>query len=444
DLIVRFVVVERPVVRSIKYEGAKSVTVSEILDRFKERKVGLSVESQYDPNKVQRAAVVLKEFLAERGRQFATVDPQVRQIPPSSLEITFNVNEGPKVKVGKIDVVGNQVFSDRAVIRAMKNLRPIGIPHSILLENIFSKTYDASKLEQDTDMVRNAYQEKGYFTAKVLDPKVSLRDVGGKGFKIPLFKPNKPGKRADITVPLEEGRQYHLNKITFAGVKLFRTPETLMRPLFQMQSGDVFSTGKLRKGLENMRKLYGEFGYIDFVPEPSFDIIPNTDKIDLTLTADEGKQFFVRRIDFSGNVTTRDKVIRRELLLDEGDMFNTRLWDLSILRLNQLGYFEVLKEGEAADIKRNTQTNTVDVTLKVKERGKNSIGLNGGVSGIAGSFMGFNYSTNNFLGLGETLSLDAQLGTRLRSVSFGFTEPYFLDRPLQLGFEVHLTRFNYD
>src|SRR5581483_5651556 len=167
DLIVRFVVVERPVVRSIKYEGAKSVTVSEILDRFKERKVGLSVESQYDPNKVQRAAVVLKEFLAERGRQFATVDPQVRQIPPSSLEITFNVNEGPKVKVGKIDVVGNQVFSDRAVIRAMKNLRPIGIPHSILLENIFSKTYDASKLEQDTDMVRNAYQEKGYFTAKV-------------------------------------------------------------------------------------------------------------------------------------------------------------------------------------------------------------------------------------------------------------------------------------
>ena len=125
----------------------------------------------------------------------------------------------------------------------------------------------------------------------------------------------------------------------------------------------------------------------------------------------------MRRIDFSGNTTTRDKVIRREILLDEGDMFNTRLWELSILRLNQLGYFEVLKEDEAADIKRDTKTNTVDITLKVKERGKNSIGLNGGVSGIAGSFVGFNYSTNNFLGLGETLSLDSQLGTRMRSVS---------------------------
>ena len=101
-VIIRFVVVERRVVRSIKYEGIKSVTVSEILDRFKERKVGLSVESQYDPNKVQRATVVLKEFLSERGHQYATVDPQIRQIPPSSLEVTFNVDEGPKVKVGNI------------------------------------------------------------------------------------------------------------------------------------------------------------------------------------------------------------------------------------------------------------------------------------------------------------------------------------------------------
>ena len=94
---------------AIQYEGIKSVTVSEILDRFKERKVGLSVESQYDPNKVQRATVVLKEYLAERGRQYATVDPQIRQIPPSSLEVTFNVNEGPKVKVGDIKILGEVV-----------------------------------------------------------------------------------------------------------------------------------------------------------------------------------------------------------------------------------------------------------------------------------------------------------------------------------------------
>ncbi|MGH9660476.1 MAG: outer membrane protein assembly factor BamA, partial [Bryobacteraceae bacterium] len=395
------------------------------------------------PNKVQRATVVLKEFLSERGRQFAIVEPDVRQIPPSSLKVTFNVTEGPKVKVGKIDIVDNKIFNDRVAIRAMKNLRPLGIPRSIFLEGIFSKTFDSNKLEEDKERLREAYRENGYFMAKVLDHKLEMRDVGGGKFRVPLFYMNKPGKRANLTVPVEEGNRYKLNKINFAGVKLFRTPESLMRPLFNMAEGDVFSTGKLRKGFENMRKLYGEFGHIDAVIEPQFDF-PGGDQIDLTLTADEGKQFFVRRIDFSGNTTTRDKVIRLEVMLDEGDMFNTRLWELSILRLNQLGYFEVLKENEAAEIKRNPQSNTVDITLRVKERGKNTVGMTGGVSGIAGSFMGFNYSTNNFLGLGEQLSIESQLGSRMRDIQFGFTEPFFLDRPLTLGFVVYLRNFSFD
>jgi outer membrane protein insertion porin family len=442
--ILNFVMVERRVVRTIKYDGNKSITVSEILDRFKERKVGLSVETQYDPNKIQRAKNVLQEYLSERGRQFAKVEPQIRQLPPSSLEVTFKIDEGPKVKVGQIDLEGNKVFDDRIVRRAMKNLHPIGIPYSIFFEGLFAKTYDSTKLEEDQERIRQFYMEKGYFMAKVIDHSVNIHDTTPGGIRIPFIKPNKPGKAADLTLTIDEGRLYRLNKITFQGVKLFRTPETLMGPLFQMKEGDVFSTAKLKKGLESLRKLYGEFGYMNFVAEPSFDPLPNTDQIDLTLAFDEGKQFFVRRIDFSGNTTTRDKVIRRELLIDEGDMFNSRLWELSILRLNQLGYFEVLKENEAADIKTDNKTNTVDVTLKVKERGKNSVQLNGGVSGIAGSFVGFSYSTNNFLGLGETLSLSTQMGTRIRQVEFGFTEPYFLDKPMQVGFTVNMTRFNYN
>src|SRR5271165_1054753 len=442
--IIRFVVVERPVVRTIKYEGNKSVSVSDILDRYKDRKVGLVVESQYDPNKVQRARNVLIDLLAEHGHLAATVDPQIRRVPPSSLEITFKINEGPKVKVGNIEITGNTVFSDRVVTRAMKNMHPIGIPHSILFENLFAKTYDPGKLDEDKSRLQVFYQEHGYFTARVTDAMVTMRKTGGEGMHIPLIHPNKPGTAADITVDVEEGKLYHLNNITFTGVKFFRTPEALMTPLFQMAKGDVFSTAKLRKGLENMRKLYGEFGFIDFVGEPSFDPDPKSDKIDLALAVDEGKQFFVRRIDFSGNTTTRDKVIRREMLIDEGDMYNTRLWELSVLRLNQLGYFEQLKPEEAADIKRDTKTNTVDLTVKVKERGKNSIQLNGGVSGIAGSFLGFSYSTNNFLGLGETLSLSSQLGTRLRSVQFGFTEPYLFDKAIQTGFTIYGQRFDYN
>src|SRR5215469_4871322 len=132
--IVRYVLVERRIVRAIKYDGLKSIQQSEILDRFKERKVGLSVESQYDPNKVQHAKNVLLDYLAERGRQCATVEPEIHQVPPSSLEITFKVDEGPKVKVHDIEFEGDHVFSHRVLLRAMKALHPIGVPHSIVLE----------------------------------------------------------------------------------------------------------------------------------------------------------------------------------------------------------------------------------------------------------------------------------------------------------------------
>ena len=442
--IIRFSLTERRVVRSIKYEGNKSISVSDILDRFKERHVGLSVEQQYEQGRVARAVQVLKEFEAEHGRQFATVTPVIRQIPPSSVEITFRIDEGVKVKVGRIEIIDNTAFGSRAIIRAMKNSKPLGIPHSFFLENLFASTYDATKLEEDMERVRQFYMNHGYFTAHASDHKVSIRDTGGKGLSIPLIKPNKPGKKADITVTMEEGRMYRLGKINFVGVKLFRTPETLMRPLFGMAEGDVFSTEKLQKGLKNVSKLYGSFGYIDAVAEPDFDPHEADGKIDLTLNVDEGKQFFVRRIDFSGNNTTRDKVIRREIMIDEGDIYNTRLWELSILRLNQLGYFEALKAEEAASITRDTKNNTVDITLKVKERGKNSITLNGGVSEIAGTFIGAGYSTNNFLGLGETLSLNGSIGTRTKSVTFGFTEPYLFDRPLNAGFTVYYQHFNYD
>jgi outer membrane protein insertion porin family len=444
-IILTYVVVERPVIRDIKYEGLKSASTSDVLDRFKERKVGLVVESQYDPNVINHAAVVLKELISERGHEFATVTPELRRIPPSSLEIIFQVDEGPKVKVGTITITGNQAFSQRQVIRAMKNLKPIGIPQSIYLEDLFSKTYDSSKLEEDKERIRDAYQKEGYFTAKALDHTLKLHTTGGAvgGFHIPLFKENKLGQAQDITIPVEEGERYYLAKMNFEGVKLFRSTEFLGR-LFAMNQGDVFSTEKLRNGIKNLTKVYSQFGYIDYVGEPQIDIVPQTNKIDLTINVDEGKQFFVRRIEFTGNTTTRDKVIRRELLIDEGDVYNSTLWDASILRLNQLGYFETLKENEAYSLNRNPGTNTVDINLKVKERGKNSISLNGGVSGIAGTFVGMNYSTNNFLGLGETLSLGGQVGTLTDDVSVGFTEPYLFDRPLQAGISLYLRRFDYN
>ena len=271
--ILRFIVVERRIIRTIKYEGNKSLTLSEILDRYKERKVGLQVESQYDPNKVQRARNVLLEYLSERGRQFAKVEPQIRQIPPSSLEIVYKIDEGPKVKVGAITVENNKVFTAKVVRKAMKNLKPIGIPYSIFFEELFAKTYDSTKLDEDMDRVRVMMQQKGYFTARVVDHKTKIVDTEPGRLKIPFLYHPKAGKAADIDLTIEEGKLFYLKKVNFAGVKLFKTPDALMGPLFGMKEGDVFSTGKIEKGLKSLQKLYGEFGYINMVAEP--DIIPD-------------------------------------------------------------------------------------------------------------------------------------------------------------------------
>jgi outer membrane protein insertion porin family len=443
-IILRFVVTERRTVHTIDYTGNKSISKSEILDRFKDRKIALSPESQYDPGKIQRAKNVLQEYLSERGHQYATVTPQIRQVPPGGVDVIFAIDEGPKVKVGHIIIDGNNAFSDKVVIRAMKNLKPIGLPHSWLFENLFARTYDSTKLDEDSERIRQFYQTRGYFMARVINHSEKIYDVQGRGIKIPLINPKKPGKRVDVTMVVSEGDKYTLRNFQFVGMKLFRTPDLIARQVFGMAPGDTFSTEKLQKGLDNLRKLYGNFGYIDFVPSPDPEPVPGKDQIDLTVDVDEGHQFFVRRIDFQGNTTTRDRVIRREILINEGDLFANQLWETSILRLNQLGYFEPLKAEDAATITRDTKTNTVDLLLKVKERGKNSIQLNGGVSGISGSFIGFSYSTNNFLGLGETLSLSSQIGTIISSVQFGFTEPYLFDKPIQAGFTVFYQRYRYD
>ena len=440
--IVHIYVKEKPTIREINYQGLSSVSQSDILDRFKERKVGLTMESQYDPTKVKRAEVVIKEMLAEHGRQFATVQTEIRPIPPASVALTFVIKEGSKVKVGRIRFEGNKHVGSRVLRRAMKNLRPIGLPHSIFLENLMSKTYNASKLTEDAERVRDAYQQRGYFKALVQDPKVQVRDTHSGFLHIPFAQKGGVGKAVDITMPVEEGQRYRLGAINFKGNKVLKSAG--LRRLFAMKDGDIFNVELVRKGLENMRKAYGEFGYINFTSVPDTKIDDQKKLITLDIDVDEGKPFYVRRIEFSGNTTTRDSVIRREIAVEEGNVYNSRLWELSLLRLNQLGYFEPLKPEQDSEIKQNNQEGTVDITLKVKEKGKNSIGLTGGVSGLSGSFIGLTYETNNFLGRGETLRISAAIGSLSRDLTLGFIEPYAFDRPLQLGFTVYNRKYDYN
>jgi outer membrane protein insertion porin family len=431
-IILNIFVREKPTIREINYKGLNSVSVSDVLDRFKKEKVGLSVESQYDPTRIKRAETVLKDVLSEHGHQFATIKTEVKTIPPASVQVNFNVKEGPTVKVGQIRFTGNPHLSSLLLRRSMKNLKPIGIPYSIIFENIFSQTFDASKLEEDSERVRFAYRDRGYYNAAVEEPKTQIRDQGGLNWF--TFRPNK-GKRIDILMPIEEGARYRLGTITFTGNKAVTNVRAL-RGTFAVKDGEWFNATLIGKGLENLKKAYGQLGYINFgaIPKPIFDEQKKT--VSLQVDIDEGKPFYVGRIEFQGNTITRDKVIRRELMLEEGQVYNSQLWEYSLLRLNQLEYFEPLKVDQDSEAHQDAEAGTVDLLLKVKEKGKNSIGLNGGMSGLSGAFLGVNYQTNNFLGLGETLSLQGNLGNVSRQFTFGFSQPYVHNRPLNVGFQL--------
>jgi outer membrane protein insertion porin family len=434
------VVREKPTIREITYPGLNVISQSDLLDRFKKEKVGLSIESQYDSERIAHARAVILEVLAEHGHQFATVKVDVKTIPPAHVSVAFRIKEGPTVKVGRIKFEGNHALTSRQLRNAMVNMKPVGIPHSLIFENLFARTYDQSKLEEDTERVAQAYKDKGYFRAEVGDPQTKVRDE--TGFSFLTFHPQH-GKRIDITIPVTENGRYRLTGITFHGNKAVTNVKAL-RSLFAMKDGDWFNASLVGKGLENMRKAYGQLGYINFsaVPTPKMDEKNHTLSLDIDI--DEGKPFYVSRIEFQGNTVTRDKVIRRELYLEEGQVYNSHLWELSILRLNQLNFFNPLHVETDSETHQNQEEGTVDLLLKLTEKGKNSIGLNGGVSGLSGAFVGTNYETNNFLGLGETLSLSANLGNLSRTLAFGFNEPYFRDKPISLGLQVFTSKYDYN
>ena len=447
--IVRFYLTERPIIRRIEYKGNKSITESDILDAYKDKKVGLTVESQFDPTKIKRAEVVLKGLLAAHGHQFATVKPTYERIAATNaVKLVFNIDEGPKVKVGVITLQGNKAFSDRKILRSMRNDRPYSIPLYITYIPVMGKTFDRPKLDEDMEVgIRGLYQDHGYFKVNVNATELKTVDLHRPGIPIPLpLIGADHGKATNITIKIEEGEQYRMGKISFRSADpdqgLVFKPDYLGR-VFPLKEGDIFSSTKIRKALDDYRKLYGQYGYIDFTPTPLTEVDDANKLVNLTMEFDQQKQFFVRRIEFSGNTTTRDKVIRRDILLDEGQVFNNRLWELSILRLNQLGYFDAIKP-ENADLKRNVKAGTVDILLKVKEKGKQSISFSGGVSGIAGTFVGLSYQTNNFLGLGETLSFSVQFGDIQKTIQFGFTEPYLFDRPISTGFTIFSSKYDYN
>jgi outer membrane protein insertion porin family len=430
--VVTFEVKERPLLLDIKYEGLKSVQQSTVLEEFRKRSVGLSKESQYDAVKARRAASVVKELLANEGRPEATVTPLVENISATAVALTFKIEEGPRFRVAAVEFEGNKVFSSSHLRSQMKLVKQLGLFTTFSSKDIYHK----EKLEGDLDRLRVlAYADHGYLKARFGEPRVE--QVGKVGTWVPLF--GHKGQGLKIVIPVDEGRQYRAGEVKIEDNTEFTADE--VKSVIGLKTGDVVrGYTVINKGLENLKKLYGSRGYIQFSADPTPEFHddpadPTKGTADFTFTIEEGKQYTLRRLEFIGNTFTRDNVLRREVLLNEGERYNEQLWDLSVLRLNQLGYFDQVKK-EDATINTNEKEGQVDLTLKIQEKGRQQISFTGGVSGIGGSYIGINYSTNNLLGYGESLSFNVATGNLQKIISFGFTEPYVRGRPISIGFNV--------
>jgi outer membrane protein insertion porin family len=432
-----FEVRELPIIRDLQFEGLKSVSESDVLKAFRERRVGVSKESIYDPVKVRNAIRVLKELLAARGHPNATIEERGEEVSATSRAITFVVNEGKRVRVVEIQFEGNTIFSDGKLRSQMKYVREAGLITRFRGQDIL----DREKLDVDLRRVDNYMRSKGYLQARHGEPRIEGLGPRRTGFPIlplPFLSSTDEGLR--VTVPILEGKLYRIGEIKIEGNSIFS--EAQIRGVIGLGKGDVANGEKIGKALfENLKKVYGSQGFIQYTaePTPTFKENPqnaNEGIVDFLITIEEGKQFTLRRLEFLGNTFTRDNVLRREVLINEGDIYNQTAWEYSIIKLNQLGYFEPIEKERDADFKTNEEEATLDLNLKVTERGRQQISFNGGLSGIGGSFFGLEYSTNNLLGRGEVLSFNISVGNRQRYFQFSFTEPYIRNRPITAGFSI--------
>ena len=432
-----FEVKELPIIRDLQFEGLKSVPESEVLKAFRERRVGVSKESIYDPVKARAAMRVLKELLAAKGHPNATITQRTDEVSATSTALTFLINEGERVRVVEIQFEGNQIFGDGKLRSQMKYVKEAGLISRFKGMDIL----DREKLDFDLRHVDNYMRSKGYLQARHGEPRVEGIGKRRTGFPIlplPFLSSVDEGLR--VTVPIMEGRIYRIGEMKIEGNSIFS--EDAIKAVIGLGKGDIANGEKIGKALfENLKKYYGQQGFIEYTAEPTPTFKDNPQKpdegiVDFVITIEEGKQFTLRRLEFIGNTFTRDNVLRREVLLNEGDIYNQSAWEYSIIKLNQLGYFDPIDKDKDADFKTNEEEATVDLNLKVSERGRQQISFNGGLSGIGGSFFGLEYSTNNLLGRGEILSLNMSAGNRQKYVQFSFTEPYVKNRPITAGFSL--------
>src|SRR6266571_2707296 len=409
----------RQVLRELVIDGAHRVNAKKL-----RKEIGVKLNAPVNEDDLQKARQKIIDSYQSKGFTDIAVDFRVEPIDESrgTARVIYTVKEGVKGAVKQIRFQGNEHFSERILRKEMKTRGKTMI--SIIDK---SGRLDEVQLQRDLDSIKEFYQNHGYID-------VDVQEVGRERKNGPLV----------ITIGIKEGTLYHVNKLSFTGYK--ETTEEKIRKIIKVKEGAVYSPKQLHDDAKAIADAYGRGGYVDLVILPQ-GTPAGTGLIDVHYKIEEGNRSFVERINVVGNTRTKDKVIRREILVAPGDVFDTVRVETSKKRLENLGYFskvDTFPEETGVEGRK-------DLVVQVEEKRTGSLNFGAGYSTVD-SLIGFveltqgKFDITNWPGLtgaGQKFRAKVQIGSQRKDFTVGLTEPYFLDRPFSLGGQLFYSEATY-
>jgi len=462
--LVTYHIEERERVKIVDYRDAEGESISiikraDIEDRLRQMGLEMRLDTFLDEVTVSRVESVLRLMMADKGFSNATVSHSITPVDggPKLVNVSFLVGEGPKLRIRRIEFDGNEALSDGDLRGEIKENKPRNPLWGWITGG---GTYKETAFEEDAARIEEKYQDQGWARASVGQPEIAVLEDSDDG----------DSRFIELRIPVTEGSRYRIGEVRFEGNMAYASEG--LRTLYDIEEGDWFSRAKIVEGNQRAQQVYGTAGHMEFTPFPVLDYsddpgnfanvmtsrVPDALRppgavraeadavptVNVTIQIDEGPQYLVNRINFTGNSTTHDNVIRREMRLIEGGVFDSEALKYSIRRLNQLGYFTPLEEQRDMTVEKNRDVeNTVDVTIALEEQNRNQLTFGAGISQYEGFFGQLGFQTANFLGRGEQLTFSMQAGDRTQNYQVAFTEPFLFDRNMTAGVDVFRRSLQY-
>ncbi|MBE0596225.1 MAG: outer membrane protein assembly factor BamA [Desulfuromonadales bacterium] len=401
-------VVERPLVRRVEFDGNKELSSDKLRPL-----VTVKAPEIYHPAKVAESIEAIRHAYTEEGYHSATVEPELKVGEENEATLTLRIAEGEKVLIRAIRFEGNRVFTDKELKKVMATREKW-----FLSWMTGRGTYNEPMLENDLEIIADHYFNQGYVQVKVRQPVVSISD-------------DKKGM--EILIAIEEGTQFRVGEIDAQG-DLLPSREAVLA-LVKLKEGEVFSRQLLRESVLAINNSYADRGYAYVNVSPLTRIEPENQTVKIVFDIEEGIQVTIQRVRITGNTKTRDKVIRREVQVTEGDLYGASKLKETRRLIHNLGFFEEVNVTTAAA----AEPELMDVTIDVKERPTGTFTVGVGYSSIDGVVAQGSVSQENFLGRALKLNVAGSFGSRSTTYQLGLTDPWFLDYNLTLGFDLYKT-----